>query len=183
MKTISKIATVGLKAALDAIFDETKFSEDEKIDRVIKLVNSMSNKLNAGLEAYQTAKRLHNILLNYDREIAISLVCEFNEKYDTFIRIVFGHRPQPQPNWMRQNVTDCQLQKEIKFLRTVVYLAASSEEAIKTVGTELIKLGYSTYKQHKQKKQEEKLQREQYEDFLFQQCFGDDAEYWKILLK
>ena len=183
MRTISKIATVGLESALEAIFDEIKFSEDEKIDRAIKLINSASNKVDAGMEAYQTAKRLHDVLLCYDRETAISLVFEFYKKYDTVIAVVFDRRILHHPDWVQQNSTDCQLQKEIKFLRNVVYLAAASEEVIKTAGTEFIKWGHGVYKQRKQRKQAERLRREQYEDFLFRQCFGKDAELWKIILR
>jgi len=182
-KTIGKIATIGLQSALDAIFDEIKFSEDEKIDRAIKLVNSVSSKVNAGVEAHQTAMRLHNVLLHYDREAAISLVFEFYKKYDTFITVVFDRRILHPPDWVQQNSTDCQLQKEIKFLRNVVYLAAASEEAIKTAGTELIKWGHDVYKRRKQRKQAERIRREQYEDYLYRQCFGRDAELWKAILK
>jgi len=182
MRTISKIATVGLQSALDAIFDEVKFSEDEKIDRAIKLVNSVSGKVDAGLKAHQTAMRLHNVLLYYDRETAISLMFEFNKKYDTFIAVVFGRRRLHHPDWIRHNVNDSQLQKEIVFLRNVVYLAAASEEAIKTAGTELIKWGHGMYKRHKQRKQSERIQREQYEDYLYRQCFGKDAELWKEIM-
>lgn len=179
METIGKIATMGLQAALDAIFDEAKFSEDEKIDRTIKLVNSVTNKVNAGLEAYQVAKPLHDVLLSYNRETAILLVCEFYQKYDTFIRIVFGHCVQPQLDLTCYNINDFQLQNELKFLRMVVYLAAATEEGIKAVGTELIKWGIDAYNQHKQKKQEE----EQLRDYLFQQYFGEYAELWKLLLR
>ena len=182
MRAISKIATVGLQSALNAIFDEIKFSDDEKIDRAIKLVNSVSGKVDAGMKAHQTATRLHNVLLSYDRETAISLMFEYNKKYEAFITVVFGRRRLHHPDWIRHNVNDYQLQKEIKFLRNIVYLATASEETIKTAGTQLIKWGHGVYQQHRQRKQEERIRREQYEDFLFRQCFGKDAELWKAIL-
>ena len=179
MKTISKIATMSAEAALDAIIDEVKFSDDEKVDRIIKLVNKVSGKVDAGIEAHKTTEPLREILKNYNHEKAISLVCEFYKKYDVFIRIALSHRATPQPDYVYQNASEAQLKIELQFLIKVIYLAAASEEVVKTAGSELIKLGANLYKSHKQKKEEERIR----EDELFHDLFGAEAEFWKKIIK
>lgn len=132
-ETINKIASIFAQAAADAAFDEIQLSESDKVDKAIKTVKGALDKAHTGSMAYITAKPLHDILKNYCREEAISLLQRFIKKYEKFINIttpITGKKVVYIEN-PYDDKTDEYIQTDIKFIVLIIYFAAITEESTK----------------------------------------------------
>lgn len=149
-ETANKITGIFAEAAADAAFDETQISESEKMDKAIKAVKGALDKAHSGILARIEAKPLNDILSNYCREEAISLISKFVKKYEKFINattpITGRYVIYPQDPYADKS--DSYIQNDIKFTILIVYFAAISEEGVKTLVTKALKGIFGTFKEN-----------------------------------
>ncbi|MCL2003823.1 MAG: hypothetical protein FWG72_07465 [Oscillospiraceae bacterium] len=140
-ETANKLIGIFTEAAVDAVFDEVKLSESEKVDKAIKAVKGTLDKAHTGTLAIMEAKPLHNILSSYCREDAISLIDKKVKKYEKFInattpitgrRAIYAENPYADKS-------DEHIKTDIKFTILIIYFAAITEESVKMVITKALK--------------------------------------------
>jgi len=144
-----KIGGLFVQAATDAAFDEIQLSESEKTDKAIKIVKTALDKAHTGTIAIMEAKPLHNILVNYCREDAISLIHKFVNKYEKFINAtstVTGRWVEYQKDYYADKSDDF-IKKDIKFTIFIVYFAAVTEEGVKMAITKALKPVFGVVKE------------------------------------
>ena len=137
----SKIGSIFAQATADVAFDEVQISESEKIDKAIKTVKKVLDKAHTGAVIYRTAKPLHDILSNYIRNEAISLIHKYVGKYEKFINAttpITGRWVVYADNFYADK-SDEQIQTDIKFTILIVYFASITEEGVKSAVTKAIK--------------------------------------------
>ena len=143
-----KLIGIFTEAATDAAFDEVKLSESEKVDKAIKAVKGALDKAHSGTLAILEAKPLHNILSNYCREDAISLISKYVKKYEKFINattpitgrwVIYAENPYADKS-------DEHIRTDIKFTILIVYFAAITEEGVKIAITKALKEIFGVYK-------------------------------------
>jgi len=132
-ETTNKIASIFAEATANAISDEIRLSESEKMDEAIKAIKSIIDKAYAGAKIYFKAKRLHDILVNYSREDAILLIHEYVKKYEAFINnttsITGRYVIYAKDHY--SDKSDEYIQADIKFTILIVYFASITEEGLK----------------------------------------------------
>ena len=147
-ETSNKLIGIFTEAAADAVFDEVKLSESEKVDKAIKAVKGALGKAHSGTLAILEAKPLHNILSNYCREDAISLISKYVRKYEKFINattpitgrwVIYAENPYADKS-------DDHIKTDIKFTILIVYFAAITEEGVKTAITKALKGIFGVFK-------------------------------------
>jgi len=131
--TANKVVSILAQAVGDAAFDKAQLSESKKIDDATKAVKKVLDDAHAGTKIYLTARPLHKVLSNYCRAEAISLLCDFLRRYETFINATSSftdrsviYAPDPYAD-----KSDEQIQLDVKFTVLVVYCASIGEESLK----------------------------------------------------
>lgn len=146
--TENKVARILAEAAADAAFDEIRISENEKMDKAIKAVKDALDKAHTGILTRMKAKPLHNILSNYCREDAISLIHKFVKEYEKFINAT----TPVTGRWVEYtqdpyaDKTDDFIKNDIKFTIFIVYFEAITEEGLKMAVTKALKGIFGTVK-------------------------------------
>ena len=136
-----KIIGIFTESAVDAAFDEAKLSDCEKLDKAIKTIKNVLGYAKEAVNAKIEATPLNNILDNYNREKAISLIDKYARKYEHFIngttfmtgyKVVYSENPYADK-------TDEFIESHIMFTIYIVYLAALVENGTKALVTKAFK--------------------------------------------
>jgi len=158
-ETVNKITSIFAQASADAVFDETKFSNDETMDKTIKTVKSALDKAHIGVMAKATAKPLHVILSEYCREDAIQLLYKNIKRYEKFINmttpltgryVVYSSDPYADKS-------DEYIKADVKFTIFIVYFSAVVEEGSKTLLTEIFKRVIRLFKKDDNSESEDEI--------------------------
>jgi len=125
-----KVAGIFLEAAVDALNEEFILSESQQLDKAIKKVNSALKNAHTGLLARAKTKQLHDVLDNYNREIAISTIHKYAKDYEVFINAtssITGRKVVYFKDYYIDK-SDSYITNDIKFTIFIVYFAAITEK-------------------------------------------------------
>jgi len=137
----SKLGSLFIQSAADAVFDETKLSDNETLDKTIKIVKSALDKARIGVIAKATAKPLHAVLSEYCRDDAIQLLYKNIKRYEKFINmttpltgryVIYSSDPY-------SDKSDDYIRADVKFTIFIIYFSAVVEEGSKTLLAKLFK--------------------------------------------
>lgn len=134
------------KSTADAIFEESKLTSSETMDKVIKIVKSTLEKAHAGITARKKAKPLHDLLLKYNRNDAVIHLDKNIREHENFINILslFTGKYVVYGENLYANKTDDDIVADVRFIIIIIYLSAFKDEltgaAFTKVMREIVKL-------------------------------------------
>ena len=138
---IEGLLNVLAESTADAIFDETKISDNKTIDKAIKTAKSLLDKAHAGVMAKVAAKPLEEITAEYNREKAIVLLDKNIREYEGTISLlsVFTNKHVVYQKDPYGDKTDVEIVADVKYTIFIIYFQAVKDELTKSALTKLIK--------------------------------------------